>query len=95
MTTRTPPTDHDTLVARTVAEWPVSGDDIRAARTARGWTRQRLASEIGCSEPSCGNWELSRTTPTIPHRYRIIEVLGLAALGVGVDDPDNEQEETR
>lgn len=52
-----------------------TGDEIRTARQRAGLTQQELASRIGVSMRTIGNWERGETV-TQRHAARIADVLG-------------------
>lgn len=52
-----------------------TGDEIRTARQRAGLTQQELASKIGVSMRTIGNWERGETV-TQRHAARIADVLG-------------------
>jgi transcriptional regulator with XRE-family HTH domain len=41
----------------------VLGDDIKAAREARGWTQQELATRLRVGLKTINNWESNRVIP--------------------------------
>lgn len=41
----------------------MTGDEIRAAREARGWTQQQLADAVEVGSRTIGNWERGETVP--------------------------------
>ena len=53
------------------------GERIRRGRKARGWSLDKLASEVGVSKVSVWGWEHDRSKP----RLQVLERLG-AALGM-------------
>lgn len=40
-------------------------EELRSRRQALGWTQERLARQIGCSESLIAHWEAGRRTPSI------------------------------
>lgn len=52
-----------------------TGDEIRTARQRAGLTQQQLATQIGVSQRTIGNWERGETVPQ-RHAARILDVLG-------------------
>ena len=41
----------------------MDGAQIRAAREARGWTQEQLATAVGVGHRTVGNWERGATVP--------------------------------
>ena len=54
------------------------GDHIRARRLDLGLLQEEVASQIGVTEQTITNWELSRSTPEVRFLPQIIEFLGYA-----------------
>jgi SOS-response transcriptional repressor LexA len=53
------------------------GENIRAARAARGWSKERLGKELGVSRQTVENWENGTHTPTRKYVPKLISVLGM------------------
>jgi transcriptional regulator with XRE-family HTH domain len=49
---------------------------IRIARIARGWSRTKLAAELGTSESLIGKWENGRTQPSMRQFRNLCLVFG-------------------
>ncbi len=71
----------------------MTGADIRAARTARGWTQLQLATAAGVSQATVNNMEHGRTR--LDHtvkQWKVREALGLTEMAAppapAVDIPD-------
>jgi ribosome-binding protein aMBF1 (putative translation factor) len=68
---------------------PLSAGLIRQARERRGWSREKLAAELGCSLKTVERYEAGRRVPTRETAARIIlaleigpaELLGAGAAG--------------
>lgn len=56
------------------------GDQIRAARKARGMTQAALANAVGVTQGALTKWELGQNEPSLDKLARLSEVLG-APLG--------------
>lgn len=52
----------------------ITGDEVRQARERRGWTQEQLASRLGVTQRSVGNWE--RGDVPAGKEARLREVLG-------------------
>lgn len=51
------------------------GINVRSLRQARGWTLDRLASEVGVTPPTVCRWERGQVCPRDDHKQRVAEVL--------------------
>jgi transcriptional regulator with XRE-family HTH domain len=49
---------------------------VRQARTSRGWSRARLAEEIGLSEQQITKWELPSNRMYVSRLYAVAQALG-------------------
>ena len=51
---------------------------IRAAREAKHWSQDRLAKEVGVTQPAVGQWERldSGTSPSMDNLVRMAAILG-------------------
>lgn len=52
----------------------ITGDGLRQARERRGWTQEQLATAVGVTQRSIGNWERGEVPSSKEARLR--EVLG-------------------
>lgn len=55
---------------------PPLGLELRERRRERGWSRGRLADEIGVSPPAVSGWELNRHGASDEHSADLIEIFG-------------------
>lgn len=62
------------------------GDNIAAARVARGMSRADLARAIGVKYPSVWRYENGKSTPRAPTLFRIAEALGTTVAGLMSDE---------
>ena len=53
----------------------MTGDQIRRARRAHGWTATDLANILGVTRSAVSQWEHEHTTPSVPHQYRLDQLL--------------------
>jgi transcriptional regulator with XRE-family HTH domain len=52
------------------------GDHIKKKRLDLGWTKKRMAAELGVDETTVYNWEIDRTVPVVRVVPGIIQFLG-------------------
>jgi transcriptional regulator with XRE-family HTH domain len=55
------------------------GQQIRAARTARGWSQQGLAEKMGCTQTAVSYWEAGRRSIAVDELVELAETLGVPA----------------
>lgn len=67
----------------------VNGQEIERARKLAGWSQKKLASEVGVSERTIGNWERGASSPGMKEP-QLLELLGpyFAASAPGLDLAD-------
>lgn len=53
-------------------------DRIRAARAQKGWGQRRLAQRMKVSPSAVAQWELGMTRPSIAHRGKLADILGVS-----------------
>lgn len=56
----------------------LTGDQIRKARDAKGWTQRKLAGTIGVTQTLVGYWEKGKRTPSSDMEAKLRELLGIA-----------------
>ena len=52
------------------------GDNIRAARTRKGWSQEASAHKLGVTVATWNRWENGANQPALPQLERIAELLG-------------------
>jgi ribosome-binding protein aMBF1 (putative translation factor) len=65
-----------------MTEQPPITSLIATAREARGWSRARLADEMGVTESSVRSWESGRYLPPAPKLAQLVDLLKLDAAAV-------------
>lgn len=50
----------------------MTGGEIRQFRQLRGWSQQRMASEMGVSISTLCNWERNKNKPSYDHLKRLM-----------------------
>lgn len=51
--------------------------DVKALRTARGWTQAQLAERVGVSQGAVAHWDLGHREPTASNALRLSQVFGV------------------
>lgn len=51
--------------------------DVKALRTARGWTQAQLAERVGVTQGAVGHWELGHREPLASSAWRLSKALGV------------------
>lgn len=67
-----------TLKQKTATASRLTGDQIRKAREAKGWTQRKLAGTIGVTQTLVGYWEKGKRTPSSDMEAKLRELLGIA-----------------
>ena len=57
---------------------PTIRNRVRELRTARGWTQQELADNVGVSRQSINSIEVNRYVPSLPLALSFARVFGCA-----------------
>jgi len=57
---------------------PIIRNRVRELRTARGWTQQELADNVGVSRQSINSIEVNRYVPSLPLALSFARVFGCA-----------------
>lgn len=59
------------------AKQPLTGDQIRKAREAKGWTQRKLAGTLGVTQPHIVSWEKGKRTPSPDAEAKIRKILDI------------------
>ncbi len=62
------------------------GDQIRAARKARGMTQAALANAVGVTQGALTKWELGQNEPSLDKLARLSEVLGVPLGAIPIEN---------
>ena len=64
---------------------PIDGQVIRRAREAKGWSREKLAAELGLSHRTVERYETGARRPPRDTMLRLTLLLGVTLTDLGVD----------